>query len=481
MAAVFFLIVALSFVGLGQEMGRLMNSIPDRVRAYTASVAGSMAGIVAFGLLSEFRTPPVLWYAIAALLLFRFLRVVVGRSGHLRGRARHRAGAFSYRDNARLITIWSPYYKISYSPQRGTVVANGVGHQVMVNLAESGGAYMLPYLLNRDAGRPAFGDVLIIGAGTGNDASAALGVRSRRVDAVEIEPVLSEIGREDHPNAPYQSPRVSLYLADGRSYLKNTPKSYDLIVYGLVDSLVLHSGYSTLRLEDFLFTKEAFRDVAAKLKPDGVFVLYNFYHRGWIVGRLERMLQEVFGTEPLVIPLPHTERISPSGTAGSGVTFLIAGKPGSQTLEAIRGRFREKSRFWLSERPKDNEQVNGYSQVPPRVAGVAPNRWQMIAPCPVDTTGISTVATDDWPFFYLRDPVIPFLNLRGMAIVAAISLASFLAGPQEDAAPKRADVFPGSGFHVAGDEKRGAHGACFSARPGRSTRSYSSRSWSWFF
>ena len=52
------------------------------------------------------------------------------------------------------------------------------------------------------------------------------------------------------------------------------------MTYALVDSLVLHSGYSSLRLESFLFTEEAFRDVKARLKPDGAFVMYNFYRQG---------------------------------------------------------------------------------------------------------------------------------------------------------------------------------------------------------
>ena len=34
-----------------------------------------------------------------------------------------------------------------------------------------------------------------------------------------------------------------------------------MITYALVDSLVLHSGYSSLRLESFLFTEQAFRDI----------------------------------------------------------------------------------------------------------------------------------------------------------------------------------------------------------------------------
>jgi len=48
-----------------------------------------------------------------------------------------------------------------------------------------------------------------------------------------------------------------------------------IVIYALVDSLVLHSGYSTVRLESFLFTREAFEDIKARMKPDGVFAAYN--------------------------------------------------------------------------------------------------------------------------------------------------------------------------------------------------------------
>ena len=61
-AGLFFVLIALMFVGLGQVMGRLFNAIPDRVSAYTVNILGSLAGITAFGLASYFRTPPVVWF-----------------------------------------------------------------------------------------------------------------------------------------------------------------------------------------------------------------------------------------------------------------------------------------------------------------------------------------------------------------------------------------------------------------------------------
>ena len=38
------------------------------------------------------------------------------------------------------------------------------------------------------------------------------------------------------------------YYRDGRQWLHETSSHYDLAVYALVDSLVLHSGFSSLRL-----------------------------------------------------------------------------------------------------------------------------------------------------------------------------------------------------------------------------------------
>ena len=86
--------------------------------------------------------------------------------------------------------IWSPYYKVEYDATTGDLVTNNIGHQRMQKSPEIGTGYALPHLLNRDAGGKPFDDVLIIGAGSGNDVQAALGHGVKHVDAVEIEPVL---------------------------------------------------------------------------------------------------------------------------------------------------------------------------------------------------------------------------------------------------------------------------------------------------
>ncbi|CAM5557040.1 hypothetical protein [Streptomyces afghaniensis 772] [Streptomyces afghaniensis] len=47
-------------------------------------------------------------------------------------------------------------------------------------------------------------------------------------------------------------------IDDGRAFLERTKTKYDLIVLALPDSLTLVAGASNLRLESYLFTRQAF-------------------------------------------------------------------------------------------------------------------------------------------------------------------------------------------------------------------------------
>src|SRR5205807_3123675 len=134
---------------------------------------------------------------------------------------------------------------------------------------------------------------------------------------------------------PYQDPRVSVHLDDGRNFLHSTDKQYDLILYALVDSLVLHSSYSNIRLESYLFTRQALEDVRRRLKPGGVFVMYNYFRQGWIVARLRKGLEEVFQEEPVILTLPYREVIDPE-EAFPGYTIFFA-----HNTQALRDAFQK--------------------------------------------------------------------------------------------------------------------------------------------
>src|SRR5467141_132930 len=419
--AAFFALIAVAFVGLGQVMGRAFDAIPDRVMAYSVDVVGSLSGIAAFAAMSYLQWPPTVWFAPIVLLILHFAgwRRPVQVAAAAATLALVGIGAHGLTIQGEV--FWSPYYKVAYAPAFRAIATNDIGHQQMVRIEKFGPAYLLPYLLNRDAGGRPFEDVMIIGAGSGNDVAAALRAGVKRVDAVEIDPRINEIGRRLHPDKPYADARVTIRLDDGRSFARNTPRRYDLAVYALVDSLVLHSGYSSLRLENFLFTKEAFEDVKKTLKPDGVFVMYNFYRQGWVVGRLATMAEQVFGSKPIVISAPHQENIRPEDRV-EHITFLMVA-PDAARLQGIRAAFERQGNLWLSADPKVNDAMNGFRPRPPDGGG----QWARIAPALVELTGQELLPSDDWPQLYLRDKAIPWAPIgQGMLTIALLSIGIVL-------------------------------------------------------
>ncbi len=347
----FLLLIALLFVGPGQEIGRRFAAIDNRLTAYTVDILGSMAGIAAFGLMSLWGVRPFIWFLVALTIGVYFVprrRLTFGL-GALTAVAL--VGLADWPFDAKGLPAevsWSPYYQVRFKPRSLLIDVNKLAHQGMVRIDREGPAYLLPHWLSATAGGRPFEDVMIVGAGSGNDVSAALACGARHVDAVEIDPVLYSLGKEHHPNRPYDDERVAIHIDDGRSFVRKTRSRYDLISYALVDSLVLHSSYSSVRLESFLFTEQAFRDVKEKLKPGGVFVMYNFYRQGWVVARLARLAHEVFGSRPIVFTLPYQPKILPGENQGGTYTFFMVGNGQSPTVEAIRSRFEREKFFWIT-------------------------------------------------------------------------------------------------------------------------------------
>src|SRR5260370_2311152 len=107
-----------------------------------------------------------------------------------------------------------------------------------------------------------------MGGGFGYDVAHALRFGVNRIDAVEIDPVIQDIGIRYHPDRPYQDSRVVKHLDDGRHFLRTTAGKSDLVVYALVDSLILHTDYSIIRSQRYLFTQQAFDDIRRALRAD---------------------------------------------------------------------------------------------------------------------------------------------------------------------------------------------------------------------
>ncbi|MFI5683065.1 spermidine synthase [Streptomyces sp. NPDC051636] len=294
-----FLLTAMIMAGIGKITADLFRRLPS-LDAYRYDLLGSITGSVSFALLSWLRAPSVVWGVLAAAAL-----LILGgrRNTLLYGIPLTAMVAALFMETTTAGISWSPYYKIqlrasSSATRAYTVSANGVPHQSIVPL---------PVLLGENSPyRQAYDQtphnphkrVLVIGAGNGNDVAVALARGAQRVDAVEIDPRLQQIGAQLHPAKPYDDPRVHVHIDDGRAFLERTNTKYDLVVLALPDSLTLVAGASNLRLESYLFTQQAFEAARDHLAPNGAFAMYNYYRKSWLVDRFAGTLDDIYGHAP---------------------------------------------------------------------------------------------------------------------------------------------------------------------------------------
>jgi hypothetical protein len=421
-AGALFLLIVSVFVPLGQIVSREMDRAPSALRAYSWNLVGSLVGVLAFFAVSLLMLPPTIWLG-AVLLGFAFLQA-------------------SRRDMvvvASLIVplclllyskvppgtevLWTPYQQVQYTPEQtadgetygGLMRVNHTFYQRIVNLSDEFLArhpgqmkeapeenpYNLPFRFA--VAQPA---VMIVGSGTGNDVAAALRHDSRLVDAVEIDRAILELGKRKHPEHPYDSPRVSIHVDDARAFLKRTKEQYDLILFGLLDSHGQFSDYANMRIDNFVYTEESFREASRHLSPNGViFVKFQVDHR-WLAVRLREMLERTFGKPPLVF-------LAESNYSVSATCFVIS--PGSRLEEAV---------------------------------GADPRLGEFVTKNAVAAVGKPVpITTDDWPYLYQEGRWIPrtYYSIGMLVILIAIGLYAQIGGVRRTA-PSLFFFSMGAGF-----------------------------------
>jgi hypothetical protein len=120
---------------------------------------------------------------------------------------------------------------------------------------------------------PSIDDVLVLGAGSGNDAAYGLMHNAKHVDAIEIDPIIATFGRLIHPNKPWLDSRATVHNEDARTYLRYTKNLYDLVLFADLDPGTTINTSSFLRVDNFVYTIESMRSAIRVCKPTGVVFL----------------------------------------------------------------------------------------------------------------------------------------------------------------------------------------------------------------
>jgi len=123
-------------------------------------------------------------------------------------------------------------------------------------------------------------NVLIIGSGGGQDVLIALLFGTRRVTAVEMNPIMFTIVNDrfgDFSGRVYQHPDVRAVIDEARSYIRHSPERYDIIQATLVDTFAASVAGAYALSENYLYTQEAFDDYWNHLNDDGILAMTRWY------------------------------------------------------------------------------------------------------------------------------------------------------------------------------------------------------------
>jgi SAM-dependent methyltransferase len=119
---------------------------------------------------------------------------------------------------------------------------------------------------------------LVIGPGGGSDVLVALASGSRKVTAVELNPLMLQFVRHYGERAGhlYNRPDVEVIQSEGRNFISRTSNRFDVIYLGFVDSWASVASGGLSLSENYLYTTEAFRGYYDRLSDDGVLVILRW-------------------------------------------------------------------------------------------------------------------------------------------------------------------------------------------------------------
>lgn len=423
LAGILFLLLVWIFVPIGQVVSRQMDRAPSALSAYSWNLIGSLAGILAFLGASRLMLSPWVWLGVV-LAGFAFLQATPRDRGLVLAMLVPLFFFLYSPSTPGQFVLWTPYQQIQYERHYfrgngefagGMVAVNHTGYQAIVNLSPDFVArhpglvtepldenpYNVPFRFATAAP-----SVMIVGSGTGNDVAAALRNGSSSVDAVEIDPAILALGKSEHPEHPYADPRVSVHLTDARAFLKRTPQKYDLVLFGLLDSHTQFSDYSNMRIDNFVYTDESFREAMERLKPTGVMFIKFQVNHPWMARRLADMLEQTFGKPPLAFQAKSSYSLT-------ATCFVIS--PSARVNEALAAdprlrAFVEKNRATLQA-----------THVPP--------------------------TTDDWPYLYQEGRWVPRTYYSIAVLVVLLAFALYMQIPEARQRPPSLFFFSmGAGF-----------------------------------
>ncbi len=250
--------------------------------------------------------------------------------------------------------------------------------------------------------RPGGFRALVIGPGGGRDLLSALVFGASHVDGVEINPIIARdvmlADFREYSGGIYAHPNVSTHVDDGRSFIRRSARTYDVIQASLVDTWAATAAGAYTLTENSLYTAEAFGEYLDHLSTSGYLTISRWVFDGL---RLVSLAQEACAARGLD-PAQHLAIVRFDSVA----TFLLKKTPFTnqdvQRLHALATELGFSILYapGLEPSPVADEPVEmqrtGTSAADYGRLILAEDRERFLETYPLDVSA----TTDDRPFFF---------------------------------------------------------------------------------
>jgi hypothetical protein len=307
----------------------------------------------------------------------------------------------------------SPAYTGEVAPMKGLVIDMNAFTPLIAFDGDLGKVEFTRHDLSAFVFRvhPAPAHVCVVGAGGGKDVLAALASGSRRVTALEVNPlIVDDVMRGRYRSFTgdlYARPDVDAHAESARSFMRRSPDRYDVILVSMVDTSAATAGGAYVLAEHTLYTEEAFAEFFDRLAPGGILTVASVSLDGLAVGArlasVARAALRARGSDPArSVAVVETPWLAVPGA----VMHDLVVKPDG---------FTERDAAAIARAAADMRFTVGYLAGVPGPASTGERLWIRRILTESDAPTLErafdawprdlTPATDDRPFFFYQDRV----------------------------------------------------------------------------
>ena len=346
LSALFFLLLGSQFAGLFKSSKYPLLTLAAYSIGFLTAIPFSVLMTPSFGPAGPLTLAVLfflifLWGKAHRLLIIFTVISVLCVPPVLDARGLSKIYTFGIKEYKKILTAWSPYNRLDFIrypyPSGGECLTALYNFYPMWTSCEDLNRTLIGKIVSDQE------KILMLGVGGGTSIRTLL-EKNSKIDIVanDIDPEVIRIlkGRLSRFNGNiYNDQRIEVHAGDGRLVLDRMLKEnrrFDKVIYDGIDTKLITFPRSVIPVENYLFTREAFRNIHKLLKPQGVFLNSISAGNPKDINHILTGMEGLFYSKVAFVKTPST-----SPFESLPLCFIVAAKSQSELLRYLSDKMQD--------------------------------------------------------------------------------------------------------------------------------------------